>query len=87
VGVRKADRSGFLLSQYSADGGSADVQTPRDFRFADSLAVQFTDFGGFDCRSGGSAETRAALPGMVQSSTNAFAQDVVFERKKSICVT
>ena len=28
---------------------------------------------------GGSAETRAVLPGVVQSGTNAFAKDVVFE--------
>jgi hypothetical protein len=64
------------LGLICGDGGSADIRTPRDFGFADSLAEEFSDFGGFHYRWGGSAETRAALPGMVQAGTDTFAQDV-----------
>jgi len=42
----------------------------------------FADFGGFNRRRGGSTETRAALPGVVQSGTNAFTEDVAFELRK-----
>jgi len=53
-----------------------------NFGFADSLAGEFADLHSCDRRSGGPVETRAALPGVVQSSTNAVTQDVVFEGGK-----
>src|ERR1039457_969794 len=81
VSVRKAAESGFFL-KYAADGGAADVQPARDLRFTDSLAKQFADFRGFVCRCGGPTETGAALPGVVQTGTDAFPQDVVFEGGK-----
>ena len=42
----------------------------------------FADFGGFNRRRGGSTETRTALPGVVQSGTNAFTEDVAFELQR-----
>ena len=64
------------------DGGSAVVQPPRDLRLTDSVAEQFADIRGFDCRCDGSAETHAlCVRGPVQHDT--FAEYVVLELDKA----
>jgi hypothetical protein len=76
------DGSGEKSPQNTADGGTADLQAPRDLGFADAGTMQLPYLVGVETCGGGPAEPLTFLTSMRQSGLNALAEDVALKLDK-----
>src|SRR5579863_10561114 len=68
-----------LRCQNATHRCAPDAETPGDFGFGDTGAVQFPDLGGMQSCRHRSAQSLTVLPGVSQASPSSFAQDFPFE--------